>query len=347
MIREKVSPMRTTYRRSLICLVTCFLLAACNGGGASSNNSDDGEGWSFTDDLGVTVRLDGPPKRIVAQVSAAATLWDYGVRPVGVFGPQRRADGTRESVIGDVDLDTVDSVGGEEFGQFNVEALAALKPDLIVTVTYEPSLEDARYDPYWYVPGESQEEVQAVAPIVAIGITGDPLDKTLARFSELAEALGADLDAPEIAAEKERFDAASRGLTAATAAKPGLTTMFISGYSEGLYIAHPEAAVDVWLFKNLGLEVVTPDTKVEDFWEQLSWENAAKHPADLLLNDLRGQALTTENMMSQPTFAALPAVRAGQVAPWYFEEPYSYQRYATVIEELTKAVESADPAIVP
>jgi iron complex transport system substrate-binding protein len=206
--------MKTAFLKTVICLVSCALLAGCGG---ASTSGGDGDGWTFTDDLGVTVRLDEAPKRIVAQVSAAATLWDYGVRPVGVFGPQRRADGTRESVIGDVDLDMVKSVGGEEFGQFNVEALAALKPDLIVTVTYEPSLEAARYDPYWYVPAESQDEIQAVAPIVAIGITGDPLDKTLARFSELAEALGADLDEPEIAAEKDRFDASSKALTTAAA----------------------------------------------------------------------------------------------------------------------------------
>jgi iron complex transport system substrate-binding protein len=283
----------------------------------------------------------------VAQVSAAATLWDYGVHPVGVFGPQRKPDGTPESVLGDVDLDAVESVG-EAFEEFNVEALAALRPDLIVTVTYEETLEEDTADVYWYVPDESLEEIQAVAPILAIGIAAEPLDTVLARFAELAEALGADLESTEIAAEKARFDTASTRLTAATKAKPDLSTTFVSGTPQGLFVVHPEASADVWMFTNLGLQVVTPNAPVEEFWEQLSWENAGSHPADLIFNDVRGQAMTLDQMKSgQPTFAALPAVKAGQVAPWFFEQPYSYQRYATVLEDLTKAVESADPAVVP
>jgi iron complex transport system substrate-binding protein len=340
--------MNTVHRRTLIVLVACALLAGC-GGGASSSSSDgeDGDGWTFTDDLGVEIRLDNPPERIVAQVSAAATLWDYGVRPVGVFGPQQREDGTPESVFGDIDPAAVESVG-EGFEEFNVEALAALRPDLIVTVTYEETMDESSSEVYWYVPDESLDEIQAVAPILAIGIAAEPLDTTLARFAELAEALGADIEAPEFAAEKERFDTASGALTAATKTKPGLSTTFISGTPEGLFVVHPEASADVRMFRKLGLEVVTPNTPVEEFWEQLSWENAGAHPADLIFNDVRKQAMTTERMTGErPTFAALPAVRAGQVAPWYFEQPYSYQRYATVLEDLTKAVESADPAVVP
>ena len=82
--------------------------------------------WSFTDDRGVTVSLPALPQRIVAQVTAAASLWDYGVRPVGIFGPQRRADGTPDPLAGNIDLDAVTSLG-EAWGEFDLERLIALQ----------------------------------------------------------------------------------------------------------------------------------------------------------------------------------------------------------------------------
>ena len=42
--------------------------------------------WSFTDDKGVTVTLDAMPERLLIDVNAAAPLWDFGIRPVAVFG---------------------------------------------------------------------------------------------------------------------------------------------------------------------------------------------------------------------------------------------------------------------
>src|SRR4051812_42919727 len=50
-----------------------------------SRSQPDGS-WVFTDDRGITVTLPGMPKRIIADVNVAAALWDFGVRPVGLFG---------------------------------------------------------------------------------------------------------------------------------------------------------------------------------------------------------------------------------------------------------------------
>ena len=43
--------------------------------------------WSFTDDRGVTLTSPAVPSRIVAQTSAAAALYDFGVQVVGIYGP--------------------------------------------------------------------------------------------------------------------------------------------------------------------------------------------------------------------------------------------------------------------
>lgn len=50
-------------------------------------------GWQFRDDRGVIIELPEAPGRVAAEVNAASALWDYGVRPVGVFGPQHLGGG--------------------------------------------------------------------------------------------------------------------------------------------------------------------------------------------------------------------------------------------------------------
>lgn len=318
--------------------------AAC-AGRAAGPASESAAAWSFTDDLGVTVELPAPPDRVVAQATAAGTLADYGITPVATFGATQRPDGDRENSIGDLDVSDIPSLGSE-FGELNLEALAAAAPDLVVTLTYEPTLEDARFDPYWYISGDIQSEVTAIAPIVAIAIQGDPVDRTVERFAELAGELGADLDSREITAQRDDFESAAAALSEATAAKPDLVAMFVSGYADSLYVANPEVAVDVAWFRELGLEVVAPELAEGEFWEQLSWEQAGLHDADLILNDIRGQALTTAQMTAdQPTFATLPAVQAGQVADWHFESPYSYASFTAILRDLAEAVSSADAEI--
>ncbi|MEW6475963.1 MAG: ABC transporter substrate-binding protein [Actinomycetota bacterium] len=314
----------------------------------AASGTEDTSTWSFTDDLGVTVTRDSRPTRIVAQVSAAATLYDYGIKPVGVFGPTVRKDGTPENLAGDLaQLGNLPSVGSA-WGEFNLEQLAALKPDLIVTMSYEESLENAKYDPYWFVPKDSLEKIKGIAPIVAIRLRGEPLDHTVERFAELAKALGADMDGGANAAARSRFNEARDDFAKAIADKPGLTALFVAGYTESFYVANPEVAVDVAWFRELGLQV--PDVAVADgeFWEVLSWEQAGRHAADVIFNDIRGQSLTVEEMKKgQPTFANLPAVKAGQVGRWHFESPYSYESVADVLADMTTTIRAANPSVVP
>jgi iron complex transport system substrate-binding protein len=345
----------TTRRRRFFAAAAATLglvTAACGSGDdtpdpVSAAGKEEPTEWSFTDDLGVTVTKDARPQRIVAQVSAAATLYDYGIEPIGVFGPTVREDGTAENQAGNLaKLGDIPSVG-KAWGEFNVEQLAALKPDLIVTVTYEESLENAKYDPYWFIPGESQDAIKAIAPIVAIKIQGDPINKTVERFADLAGALGADMDKGANAAAQKRFTDATADVKEAIAAKPGLTALFVSGYTENFYVANPKVAVDVAWFKELGLDVPEVEVKDGEFWEVLSWEQAGRHGADLLFNDIRGQAMTVDQMKKDfPTFANLPAVKAGQIGKWHFESPYSYSIMADVLADLAITIRSAKTDIV-
>jgi len=291
--------------------------------------------WTFTDDRGVTVTLPQRPRRIVAQVSAAAALWDYGIRPIAVFGPQRLAGGSQDPQSGNVDLTAVESVG-QEYGELDLEKLIALDPDLLISTWYGPYHGvDA---PLWYVPEDAVAMVEEIVPSLGILVEDVSIAHAIDRFAELAGLLGADLDAPEIVAERDQYDHAIAELKGAIAEKPGLTALVVSGTPDNLFVAHPAAVADLIFFRELGLEIVEPASDPEEYWETLSWEQANTYPADLILIDVRWGALTSDQLEDIATWAELPAVKVGQVSEWVLEPTLNYKGYAAVLEKLADLI---------
>ena len=90
------------------------------------------------------------------------------------------------------------------------------------------------------------------------------------------------------------------------------------------------------------MDFVVP-TKLEagGFFEALSWENAGKYPADLILLDNRCTALQPKDLAAKPTWAQLPAVKANQVTPWDAVPRFSYAGSAPLLENLATAIRSA------
>lgn len=294
--------------------------------------------WEFTDDRGITISLPERPVRIVAQSTAAAALWDLGIRPVGVFGPQRRADGSNDPEIGNVDLSTVESVG-EQWGELDLEKLAALRPDIIVTTMWQPP-------DLWYITEDVAAKVEAIAPTVGIHVADRPISQSIARFEELAQALGADLQAPAIVAARQRFEQASAELKAAIAEKPGLKVLFGAGSLDTLWVVNPPPYADLRYFQELGLEIVVPENP-DQFWEALSWEQALKYPADLILYDVRSHVVPPDQLAEKvPTWNQHPAVKAGQVGPWHATAAHSYAGFAAIMEELTASIRQSRADVV-
>ncbi|MER5646912.1 ABC transporter substrate-binding protein [Streptosporangium sp. NPDC002524] len=310
-----------------------FALAACGGGtetpaatgGSPAASSPAAGPWTFTDDRGKKIDTPKRPARVVAQVGAAAALWDFGIRPVAVFGPHRLKDGTRDPQVGDVDITKVESIGNV-WDEFNVEKYISLQPDLLVSGMYTK-------DALWYVPQKSAATIEQVAPTLGVSLLGVSVPRLIERYGQVAEALGADLGAPEVTAAKARFEAASAALP--TPEAKGLKVLVLGSGPEAIWVANPGEHADLRYFKELGLDLVVPE-KVDDggFWQTLSWENADTYDADVILVDARTQSMRLEEMKKKPTFAALPAVKAGQVYEWHAEERYSYQGYADVLERL-------------
>ncbi|HYQ62844.1 ABC transporter substrate-binding protein [Actinophytocola sp.] len=308
-------------------------LAGC-GDDAPSGAASGGGAWEFTDDRGKKITRDKRPERVVAYVSSAAALWDFGIHPIGVFGPQKTESGDKELQAGNIDLAKETSLGNA-WDDFDLEKFIGLRPDLLVT-----GLTGTEDTALWAITPEMNPKVEKVAPILALSEYKVSLPKVIERYEALAKALGADVASDAVTKAKSEFKAASDDLAAAAKEKSGLKVLVLYADKDGVYIAKPEFFADLSYYKELGLDIVAGGGS-EDYWEQLSWEQIGKYPADLILTDTRTFALSRQQMAEYPTWRALPAVTAGQVGDWSAEPRFNYTLAAPVIRKLTAAVKKA------
>ena len=325
-----------------LALLAATLLAAACGSDEASDAADadatsDGT-WSFTDGSGETTTLDEVPTRIVAHASAAAALMSFGIEPVGIFAD---TPVDADLALQDVDLDGIEIVG-EEWAVINVEAVAALDPDLIVSEWWPveegyTGMED----------GTNHDTMSEIAPVVGVA-QGPSIVQMIEDYAELAASLGADLDDPAVAASRERFEAAVAGFEESVDAKPDLSVLAVSPAAEGLYVAVPEYSAELSDFVEWGLDLVVPSQPDPGFeyWETLSWENADTYQADLIIVDERDHPDNLELAQDQPTWSTLAAAEAGAVGVWPAYWVRTYDDYAAALEELTAAVDAADGDLV-
>jgi iron complex transport system substrate-binding protein len=288
------------------------------------------EEWTFTDDVPVTVTLDSTPLRIVAEADSARALFDLGITPVGIFGS---APLDQLPQLEGMPLDEIESLG-EAWGVVNIEAIAAVEPDLVVSTHW------ADGSVVWGFEDEVQQGlVEEIAPVIGIDIS-TVATHGLIRFEELAISLGAD---PDVTAEaRQGFEVASEGLRVALEAKPGLQILAVSAWPEALYIAEPEAFGDLAFFIDEGANLIVP-SESDGFWQTLSWEGAATYEADLIIIDARVFSDGgTAGFEDQPTWQALAPVEAGQTGKWYAGAAPSYEVYTDVVEQLTALIEQAE-----
>ncbi|MFD9721595.1 ABC transporter substrate-binding protein [Streptomyces sp. NPDC059076] len=306
------------------------LLTAC-GEDDKSSSTKGGSSWSFKDDRGKVVKTAKKPQNLVAYISTAAALYDYGVECKGVFGPSKPVNGKPNPQAGKLDVSKTTSLG-EAWGEFSIEKYTALQPDLLISNMFPPPA-------LWFVPEESAKKIESVAPSIGIAGAHKSLLEPLRRYEELAKALGGDLESAQVTQAKARFKAAEAAVRKAAAANPGLKVLAMSGDSEQLYAAVPDSYCDLNYFKDLGVEIIEGKKSDEwGFWEFLSWENADKYHADLIMIDNRSTALPAADLLKKPTWAGLPAIKAGQTVPWSMEERYSYAGFAPVLEQLAAAI---------
>jgi iron complex transport system substrate-binding protein len=305
--------------------VAATVLAACGKDEPSAPAAQSSGPWEFTDDRGQKITRDKRPERIVTYVSSGAALWDFGVKPVGAFGPQKTESGAKELQAGNIDVNNVTSVGNA-WDDFNVEKFIALNPDLVVT-----GLTGTAPTDLWAITPEIGEKITKVAPILALSEFKVPLPKVIERYGQLATALGGAISG------KDDFQKASDDLRSAAKERQGLKVLVLYSEKDGIYVAKPEFFADLAYYRELGLDIVSGGGS-EDYWEQLSWEQVSKYPADLILTDTRTFSLTQQQMMEFPTWRQLPAVQAGQLGAWSAEPRFNYQLATPIIRALTDVV---------
>ena len=328
--------MRTRPRAvsALLCLLG---LTAVGTGSAVASTVPDGTGssWTFVDDTGTTVETAEQPVRIIMFEDVAASLMDFGVRPVGIHYIQA----TGNNLFEGFDLDGIESVGGD-CATVNAEAMAALDPDLIVYMNWGETggagfcLEPAQ-----------RTQLEALAPVVLMNAVGSS-EAILARYAELAEALGADLESDDIVAKRERYEAAADRLASAVAERPEFSVIPLSVSPGWFGVAEPAGfAALVTLRDRFGVTFAgpfDPHDFTEAYWQEYSAETATTFRGDVILMDAKNATPLDAQRDAFPLWAALPEVAAGQVVPWFVPGSFSYTRDAAFMESLAQAIESAE-----
>ncbi|MBX3069809.1 MAG: ABC transporter substrate-binding protein [Thermomicrobiales bacterium] len=298
----------------------------------SGTPTSEGE-WTFTDDLGVTVTLPSMPTKIVADVNAAAPLWDFGIAPIAVSGWTVDTPASWGNV--DPNTPVINAVAGAP--EPSIEALIELGAELFVTIAWAP-------DDIWsFTSTEAYQQTNQIVPVVAISVVGTA-DKNMQRFIDLATALGADLGSEEITAAKARFDASVESFKSVAAEKADITSMFGSFPVEGAewYAAFSPDWSDLSWYRELGMNIVDPDVEVGEFWEFVSKEEAVKYPTDVFFQSARAGGMSLEQMQAEPLISQHPAVKAEQVGPWNQDFILSYQGLADALDAMIATLSVAE-----
>ncbi|MET8408052.1 ABC transporter substrate-binding protein [Streptomyces sp. NPDC005195] len=322
------------------------VLAACGDDDAKSGGSDSTKAaeaksksgpWTFKDDRGTTVKLDRIPATIVAFTGVAAALHDYGIEVKGVFGPTTTKDGKADVQAGDMDVTKL-TVLGNEWGQFNIEKYATLAPDVLISTMFDAA------GTLWYVPEESKDKILKLAPSVGISVFDRQLPQSLERMYALAESLGADVKSARIAEAKKKFETAAERLRKAAKARPEIKVLAGSASQDIFYVSGSNLSIDLEYFKALGVNIVEPSAKAlkasGGWFENLSWENVDKYPADIIIIDDRSSTIQPADI-TEATWKKLPAVKAGQVIARSPEPIISYDKCTPLLDNLAEAIEKA------
>jgi iron complex transport system substrate-binding protein len=298
-------PSRLTRRTLLAGLAATPVLAACGspstGGSGSPSTGAGAAGFTYTDARGKVIDVTPVPTNVVAQSSAAAALWDAGIK-----------------------------VKGATYGEFSVEKLATVAPQLLVDMSFDDKT-------LWYVDAKVEAQVAALCPTLGVHMLGLDLLGVIGSFTDLAVKLGAD---PAVSASaKSGFDAASATLGEAIKAAAGATVAPLSFDQDNAYVGLASQSPDLAHLAQLGAKFVDATSKPEDYFATISYENLPDYSGDIILVDARN---TFTGYRDTAVWKSLPAVKAGRVFDWKPSAPYSYLSNVAVLEGYTRAFASVD-----
>ena len=292
--------------------------------------------WAFTDDLGVTVSAETAPTRVVAHIGMAAALHDFGHQVVGYYNPATDKDGHPLPIAGDLPLDELTHIG--DFDELDIELILSLGADLFIGQNY-----DVATGGMWPFSDDVLNQIEQAVPVLSFAYgDGVTVVRNIQSLENLAAALGADIETPELAANREAFEAASAELGAALAEKPDLIALFLAGSNTGFWIDSSGGA-PLRYYRELGMNIIPAPESGEVAWEQF-----LDYPADIIFVDDRVPGWWSPEQLSEeiPVWDHHPAVVAGQVAPWRAQFNASYRGFAPIIAEVVEHIRATDDSVV-
>ncbi|MFD3257077.1 ABC transporter substrate-binding protein [Paenibacillus lentus] len=305
---------------AVILLSLTLLLSACSGesspantnGSASENaNTASGEKQAagsqptvrlLTDSIGHEVKVPVNPERIIASY-LEDHLVALGVKPVAQWSVAKRK--TVQNYL-QYELQDVPTIPSE----LPYETVMSFQPDLIIMDSAE------------MVAGDKYEQYSKIAPTYSVGteqnndwreellVVGEVLNKT----EEANKAL-ADYDAKAKEA-REKLQTAIGEKSAAVLWPMGKNT----------YVVHEKLSSGDVLYRDLGIKVpaVVQDisASAEANWNPISAEKLAELDADYIF--IVSPGVSMEELLADPIWAGLPAVKNGQIYEFDNESSWLY-----------------------
>jgi iron complex transport system substrate-binding protein len=284
-------------RRRTAVAVSAFALvglAACGegaagSGSASGSQADAGFPRVVTHHKGDT-KVEHKPRRIVALDNSLVEAVVALEQPlVGGIGSYRDLEGF-PPYLGDAVKDTED-VGPLESP--NLEAVAALEPDLIVSATVR---HDALYD-----------ELSAIAPTVFVETTGPTWKDNIRK---VAEALGEEKKADEVLGGYEKRAAT---IGEAINEKAGNPTFSVVRFLDGPTRLYAKASFSGIILQDMSI-ARPEDQDVDEFAVEIGEEQIRKADGDhIFVTTYSGGQPAKERFLRNPLWKELEGVKAGNV----------------------------------
>ena len=304
-----------------------MVLAACSTSDSDNPQEDstaaNGEQLTLSHPSieGLNIDFENPPETLVMDCYAYSSLHEYGLEPDALFG----FECDNEALMGDADIEGIETVGQD--AEIDLEELAELRPDAIIG--------NGNADGWSWFEDDVNAQLTRVAPFVPLPSEGS-IDEKIADTREIADFFGADVEAENIVAADEDYEAAKEAFSEAVEGKD-YNFLLASPAKEMLYTGVGFAQAD--LLEELGANIIGPDAPAEgNPWGQVAWEDASTYPADVIL---------VENFDPEAPFAAelwddLPAVKADQLGTWSSKGALTSRTYADWLQDLADKVETYD-----
>lgn len=319
--------------RLLAALLALAVLAACgsDGGGGGGGEEAASQPVTVTDSRGQH-QLPAPASRVVAlEWGLLENLLTLGLPPVGAADIANYR--SYVSAGPDVPPQTQD-VGTRQ--QPNLEAIAALQPDLIVATSNRVT--------------DILERLQQIAPVLVFDPYRDPNQYVAMRedFTQLGIAVGKQDAADNVLGELDGTVEAGRQALA-DAGRAGARVVYSQAYSSGpavVFRIFDQTSIPGALVDDLGLTPGAPGGPSDFGYTELGIEGLFSLGDSWLLYSAPPTDTAFADALRQPGFQALPTVQAGRAVAldpgvWFFGGPRSTQ---ALVNETVRALGGQPPA---